>query len=88
VPRYLVKTYPFAGDLSRLLALAGARFPEVSLERWYTLGGELERDAWVCRAATDHHIRRFARAAGLAVEAVHRIDADVVIAVTGASEQR
>jgi hypothetical protein len=80
MPRYLVETHPFDGELDGLLALAAARFPEVALERRYALGGAPECDAWICRAATDNHIRRFARAAGLAVAAIHRIDADVAIA--------
>ena len=79
VPRYLVETHPYTGEVGRLVALAGARFPEVAIERRYTLGGDPGCDAWVCRAATDHHIRRFATAAGLTVRAVSRIDSDVVI---------
>jgi hypothetical protein len=81
MPRYLVETHPFAGDVSRLLTLVGVRFPEIALERRYALGGDLERDAWVCRAATDHQIRRFAIAAGIAVRAVSRIEADVSLTV-------
>ena len=83
MPRYLVETHSFAGDLNGLVALAGTRFPEVALERRYALGGDQERDAWVCRAATDHHIRRFASAAGLAIRAVSRIEADIAIAQKG-----
>ena len=79
VPRYLVETHPYTGEVGRLVALAGARFPEVAIERRYTLGGDPGCDAWVCRAATDHHIRRFTTAAGLTVRAVSRIDSDVVI---------
>ena len=83
MPRYVVETGPFAGDLNELLTVAEARFPEVTLECRYTLGGEDERDAWVCRATTDHHIRRFADAAGLVLLAIHRIEADV--AITGSA---
>jgi len=87
VPRYLVETHPFAGDLSPLLTLAGSRFPEIALERRYALGGVPGRDAWVCRASTVHHIRRFADAAGLAVHAVSRIESDTVIAQKGVSQK-
>jgi hypothetical protein len=88
VPRYLVETRRFRGDLDDLVNLAGTRYPEVALERRYTLRSEDEpgRDTWVCRASTDHHIRRLAHEAGLVVEAISRIESDVLIAPSRQSD--
>jgi hypothetical protein len=81
VPRYLVESPPFSPvERERLLALAAHRYPEVAVEHCFAGGDDPGiGDVWVCRATSPVHLERWARAGGLALRAVRRIEYDAAI---------
>jgi hypothetical protein len=82
IPRYLIERHGSAGaEVASAVQLAVVRFPEVAVEHRYVLrptGRNGARELWVCRAPGDTHVRRWAAAARLAVDAISLIDGDEV----------
>ena len=63
-------------DRDRVVAFTAERFPEVALEHCYSVRDDAgRRDVWVSRASNEAHLRSWARAAQLDVNAVRRIEA-------------
>jgi hypothetical protein len=63
---------------ARVLELAARRFPEVAVERCFATLGDGARDVWVCRAASETHLRRWAEAARLELVTVERIASEIL----------
>ncbi len=59
--------------------LVAGRFPELAVEHFYELRGTGDvngRQLWVCRAPSEAHVRAWAGASGVAVDAVSLIDGE------------
>lgn len=77
--RFLFETVGTDGDdRARAAALAARRYPEIEVAETYVVAPEGEAAViWICRAPNVTHLRRWAAAAGLSIEPLRRIDADL-----------
>ncbi len=76
MPRYLFETPPHSRVRSdAVVRLVALRFPECTVEHRGTEIAGYER--WVCRAPSEAHVHRWADAAGITIEGLRRVEADL-----------
>ena len=82
MPRYLIETSGWMRLHCKTAArLVAHRFPELTFE--YSGAAEPTtsgRDEWLCRAPSEAHVRRWAAAAGVCIQALRRVDAEELAA--------